>query len=80
LRRQAQIIDQIHDSVVSTDLDGHVTSWNKGAERLFGYSAKQALGKHISFVYLQDQREFLEQEVIKPLKEKGDSASEPRRC
>jgi len=78
LRRQAQIIDQIHDSVVSTDLDGHVTSWNRGAERLFGYSAKEALDKHISFVYPQDQREFLEQEVIKPLKEKGDHEIEVR--
>jgi len=71
LRQQAQIIDQIHDAVVSTDLDGHVTSWNKGAERLFGYLAKEALGKHISFVYPEDEHEFLEQEVIKPLREKG---------
>lgn len=78
LRRQAQIIDQIHDSVVSTDLDGNVTSWNKGAERLFGYPAKEALGKHISFVYPEDQHQFLEQEVIKPLKEKGDHEIEVR--
>jgi len=78
LRRQAQIIDQIHDSVVSTDLDGHVTSWNKGAERLFGYSAKEALDKHISFVYPEDQHQFLEQEVIKPLKEKGEHEIEVR--
>jgi PAS domain S-box-containing protein len=78
LRQQAQVIDQIHDSVVSTDLDGRVTSWNKGAERLFGYSAKQALGKHISFVYPEDQREFLEREVIKPLQKKGDHEIEVR--
>jgi PAS domain S-box-containing protein len=78
LRRQAQIIDQIHDSVVSTDLDGQVTSWNKGAERLFGYPAKDALGKHISFVYPEDQHQFLEQQVIKPLKKKGDHEIEVR--
>ncbi len=72
LRRQAQIIDQIHDSVVSTDLDGHVTSWNKGAERLFGYSDKEALGQHISFLYPEDKHRFLEQEVIKPLKKKRE--------
>jgi PAS domain S-box-containing protein len=71
LRYQAQIIDQIHDSVVSTDLDGHVTSWNKGAEKLFGYLAKEALGKHISFVYPEDQYDFLQLKVIKPLKKKG---------
>jgi PAS domain S-box-containing protein len=78
LREQAQIIDQIHDSVVSTDLDGNVTSWNRGAERLFGYSAKEALGKYISFVYPEDQHQFLEQEVIKPLKEKGEHEVEVR--
>ncbi|HZD58249.1 MAG TPA: PAS domain S-box protein [Anaerolineales bacterium] len=72
LRRQAQIIDQIHDAVVSTDLDGYVTSWNKGAQRIFGYSAAEALGKHISLVYEEDQLDFLQQEVIAPLKEKGD--------
>jgi len=78
LQRQAQIIDQIHDSVVSTDLDGKVTSWNKGAERLFGYPAREALGRHISFVYPQDQHDFLEQKVIKPLKEKGNHEIEVR--
>jgi PAS domain S-box-containing protein len=71
LQQQAEIIDQIHDSVVSTDLDGYVTSWNKGAERLFGYKAGEALGRHISFVYPEDQHEFLQQEVIKPLKATG---------
>jgi PAS domain S-box-containing protein len=78
LRRQAQIIGQIHDSVVSTSLDGYVTSWNRGAERLFGYSANEALGKHISFVYPEDERDFLEQEVIKPLQEKGEHEVEVR--
>jgi len=71
LQKQAQIIDQIHDSVISTDMDGYVTSWNKGAERLFGYSEKEALGKHISFVYPEGEHEFLKQMVIVPLKEKG---------
>ncbi len=78
LRDQAQIMDQVHDSVISTDLDGHVTSWNKGAKRLFGYSAKEALGKHISFVYPADQHQFLQQKVIKPLKKKGQHEVEVR--
>jgi PAS domain S-box-containing protein len=71
LRKHAQILDQIHDSVISTDLEGYVVSWNKGAERIFGYSAEEGLGKHISFVYPPDQHEFLQYEVIKPLKKKG---------
>lgn len=78
LRVQAQIIDQIHDSVISTDMEGYITSWNKGAEKMFGLSAKKALGKHIVFVYPEDQHEFLQNEVIKPLKKKGTHEVEVR--
>lgn len=78
LYAQAQIMGQIHDSVVATDLDGYVTSWNKGAERLTGYSSKEALGKHISFIYAEDQHDFLQMQVIKPLKEKGNHEVEVR--
>ncbi len=78
LRLAAQIIEQIHDSVVSTDLDGHVTSWNRGAERLFGYTAAEALGRHISFVYPPEEHGFLENGVIAPLKQNGSHQAEVR--
>jgi PAS domain S-box-containing protein len=71
LRQQAQIIDQIHDSVICTDMEGYVTSWNKGAERLTGYAAAEALGQHVSFLYTEEQQEFLQHEVIEPLQIKG---------
>jgi PAS domain S-box-containing protein len=71
LREQAQIIDQVHDAVVGTDMEGNVTSWNRGAERLFGYSAADALGRHVSFVYQEEQRQLLKEQIIAPLKEKG---------
>jgi PAS domain S-box-containing protein len=76
LQEQATILDQIHDSVVVTDMQGHVTGWNKGAERLFGFSTEQAMGRHIAFVYPEYQHEFLEQNVIKPLLEKGEHETE----
>ena len=78
LKQRAQAIDQVHDSVVSTDLDGHVTGWNKGAEVLFGYAAQEALGRHISFVYPQDQHEFLQNAVIAPVMKKGRHEIEVR--
>ena len=71
LRRRAQIIDEIRDSVISTDLDGIVTSWNRGSERLFGYAADEAIGRHISFVYPEEEHEYLQNDIIAPLKEKG---------
>ncbi|OGS99605.1 MAG: hypothetical protein A3F73_00290 [Gallionellales bacterium RIFCSPLOWO2_12_FULL_59_22] len=51
LARQQQILDQIHNSVISMDLNGYITGWNKGAEQQFGYSADEAIGKNILFLY-----------------------------
>ena len=75
---QAHILNQIHDSVVTTDLDGMVTSWNRGAERLFGYQTTEALGRHISFIYPPQEHEFLAKQVIAPLKAKGEHDVEVR--
>jgi PAS domain S-box-containing protein len=78
LRKQAQMIDQVHDAIVSTDLDGMVTSWNKGAERLIEYPAAEALGRHISFLFPPEERDFLEQGVIEPLRRMGTHEVEVR--
>lgn len=71
MRRQADIINQIQEAVISIDLNGYVMSWNTGAEKMLGYPVKEALGKHISFIYPVEDREFLEREVIGPVKAKG---------
>ncbi|MGK7345933.1 MAG: PAS domain S-box protein [Candidatus Nitrospinota bacterium M3_3B_026] len=73
-----QILDQIHDSVVSTDLEGRITGWNRGAERMFGHKREEALGEHIRMVYLERDHDFLERGVIAPLKEKGAHEVEVR--
>lgn len=78
IQKQAKILDQIQDSVITTDLDGNVTSWNKGAERIYLYTAEEAVGRHISFIYPEDQRHFLDHEIIAPLKEKGEHETEVR--
>src|ERR1017187_7573112 len=51
LLRLAAIVQQSDDAIISADLDGIVASWNRGAERIYGYSAAEALGRHISFCY-----------------------------
>jgi len=76
LKRQAQIIDQIHDAVIAVDLEQSVTSWNKGAEQLFGYSSEEALGKPFSFIYPKEYHEFFLQKVFAPLKQKGNHSVE----
>ncbi len=49
--RLAAIVEHSDDAIISTELDGIVTSWNRGAERIYGYSAVEALGRHISFSF-----------------------------
>ncbi|NQV20656.1 MAG: PAS domain S-box protein [Rhodospirillales bacterium] len=70
LRRQAEIIDQIHESIIATDMDGRITSWNKGAERVFGHTAKDAIGKDIGLVYA-DGSEALNNDVLEPVRQSG---------
>jgi diguanylate cyclase (GGDEF)-like protein/PAS domain S-box-containing protein len=76
IRKQAFILDQIRDSVITTDMEGTITSWNRGASRMFSYTEEEVLGKHISLIYPKQQASFLEREVIGPLKEKGEHECE----
>jgi PAS domain S-box-containing protein len=54
-QRLASIVEGSHDAIVSTDLNGVITSWNQGAERTFGYLAHQVIGEHVSIVIPPDR-------------------------
>ncbi len=51
LQLQSQILEQVHDAVVATDLDGRILSWNLAAERLYGYSEEEVVGLGIGILF-----------------------------
>jgi PAS domain S-box-containing protein len=56
LRSLASIVESSDDAIVSKNLDGIITSWNRGAERVYGYSAGEAIGESITLVIPEDRR------------------------
>lgn len=49
------IVESSDDAIVSKDVNGIVTSWNKGAERIFGYSAEEMIGRPIAVIAAPDR-------------------------
>jgi PAS domain S-box-containing protein len=59
----AAIVDSSDDAIVSKTLDGIITSWNRGAEKIFGYSAEEAIGRHITLI-IPTERHNEENDVL----------------
>lgn len=63
----AAIVENSDDAIVSKTLDGIITSWNRGAERVFGYSAEEAIGRPMTLVIPED-RHHEEDDILRRLR------------
>lgn len=55
-RHLAKVVESSDDAIVSKDLNSIITSWNPGAERIFGFTAEEAIGKSIRIVIPADRQ------------------------
>ena len=62
----ASIVDSSDDAILSKNLDGTITSWNRGAERLFGHKAQEAIGQHITLIVPWERRSE-EEDILRRL-------------
>jgi PAS domain S-box-containing protein len=62
------IVDSSDDAIISKDLNGIITSWNRSAERLFGYTAAEAVGQPVASLLIPADRQEEEPEILSRLR------------
>jgi PAS domain S-box-containing protein len=80
IRYHANLIEQITDAIVSTDLDECIMSWNHGAEKIYGWRAEEVRGKILNDVVKTDFLSFTRSQVLQTVLKKGSWSGEVIQC
>jgi diguanylate cyclase (GGDEF)-like protein/PAS domain S-box-containing protein len=75
----AAIVEQSNDAIITRTPDGTFQSWNKGAERMFGYTATEAIGQPISLILPPEDRPKVEEKIERTRRGEGVRIYETRR-
>jgi len=71
IRYQANLLENVNDAIIAADLNYRITSWNKAAEKMYGYKAEEVIGKEISEVVKVEFPGLTREQVRQILQEKG---------
>jgi PAS domain S-box-containing protein len=66
--RMAAIVDDAGDAILGQDLEGVVTSWNRTAEHIFGYTDREALGRRLASLIVPKERQHEETDILRRLR------------
>jgi PAS domain S-box-containing protein len=69
--RYRALVENSQVAIVVVDADRRILAWNRGAERLFGWTADESFGKHISRIYAEEGRLMPERDILPALQREG---------
>ena len=69
--RYRVLVENAQIPICVVDANRNITFWNRGAERLFGYTAAEVLGHHIGFIYAPEKRDSVETDILQHLRADG---------
>jgi PAS domain S-box-containing protein len=75
LSEKARLLDLSNDAIIVRDLDDKISSWNKGAEKLYGWASEEAIGKHLDSL-LQTEFPKPMEEILAQLQSEGEFSGE----